>query len=126
MQMHVNEARRNQAAREVFDSNVWIAVMQALVTANRLHHLHALRVGADHQQAVLLKQRLSSRSANTAEVQQRRPICFHRRSVQLSPIPSRHTRTVASMGNAGSSSRQMKAHRFSSVAGPRPAMSSSM
>ena len=79
----------------------------ALITTHGLHDLTTLLVGANNQQAVSLEHGFTA-----FKIQQTGPVGFHHLMgqfvrVQLSPMPTRHTRTDAKPGKLGFSARQM-------------------
>ena len=51
--MHVHKTRRNDASGQVLHRHAAMLGGKRTPTANRLHHLQPLGVGADDQQAVL-------------------------------------------------------------------------
>ena len=79
------------------------ALNAGLITTDSLHDLAAMRIAAYNKQAILLEHGLTA-----FEVQQTSPVGLHGSvRVQLSPMPSRHTRTAARPGKLGASARQM-------------------
>ena len=86
MKVHVDKARRDDAAGQVFGDDIGISRRKALVMADRLNPLAALLVGAHHQKAILFEHSLLA-----DKIQNRSTVSFH-----AARVTQQHTRRIQS------------------------------